>query len=323
MATSIHEFFGYAPSDHSASASSAAAQLHCPFIGRKCSKELSDGKVAGVCSLKPVRSSAVICCPIRLYADRYSVLKHIASIVFGPNERLVRGDEAKAIAQHRASTVVAVFGKAWGGELRLPRRGSGNGAFSVDWVLAKVSPDGDIQNFTAVEVQTIDTTGNYRNGIAALERDRTVVATTAGLNWENVNKRILPQLIYKGQVLEREPKNTHGLFFVSPSAVFGNVMERLGGRDRIDPYPMRGDSLNFLQWDYVQDENTATPFLLGPAGLFTTSVGTVWQAFHGTAQLPPAGAYESAIRAALSSGIRGGGLDAALASELADEADPT
>ncbi len=38
----------------------------------------------------------------------------------------------------------------------------------------------------------------------------------AGVNWENVSKRILPQLIYKGYVLRRERLCSKGLFFVCP-----------------------------------------------------------------------------------------------------------
>lgn len=71
--------------------------------------------------------------------------------------------------------------------------------------------------FTAIEVQTIDTTGNYRlSRLALFEPERRIVKSTVGLNWENVNKRIIPQIVYKGQVLQRERLNKTGLWFVTP-----------------------------------------------------------------------------------------------------------
>lgn len=299
MASRIYEYFGR-PAAELGDALPGALPLidgNCPFISGTCEKFLSDGQVSGVCSLKPARSAPVICCPIRLYGDDYKMLRHIADVCWGPGLELFAGGEAVTAANDSGALVVAVFGKKWGGELRLPKR-AGRGGYFVDWVLALVEPGTGLSGFVAVEVQTIDTTGNYRNGIASLRESGKTVATTAGLNWENVNKRIIPQLIYKGQVLEREPLCTHGLFFVCPSPVYTSVMDRLGGEERINDMPMRGNSLNFLQWDYEPADGTV-PIPLGPKGLKTTSVGDVWQAFHGNSNLPPVGVYAEAINAVL------------------------
>ena len=38
----------------------------------------------------------------------------------------------------------------------------GSSKFSVDWIVARVSSAGNLLDFVAVEVQTIDTTGNYQ-----------------------------------------------------------------------------------------------------------------------------------------------------------------
>ena len=88
------------------------------------------------------------------------------------------------------------------------------------------------------EGQTIDTTGNYRTAREALLKDREIIADTVGLNWENVSKRIIPQLIYKGQVLQREELCKTGLFFVCPQPVYERVLNRLGGKERIPSFPM-------------------------------------------------------------------------------------
>lgn len=233
MASYIFEFFGYRSEDQSSQALSAAANEKCPFIQDICEKTFSDGTISGVCSIRQATSKdAVVCCPIRLYADDYQILKNISDRAFKQNLPLVPGKDAIAFSQEHSQECVAVFGKRWGGELRLPQK-SGKGGYFVDWVLAWLDQQGDLLEFTAVEVQTIDTTGNYRNGFTTLKSGRKLEKTTAGLNWENVSKRILPQLIYKGQVLQREELCKKGLFFVCPEPVFNRIVERLGGGIKI------------------------------------------------------------------------------------------
>ena len=77
--------------------------------------------------------------------------------------------------------------------------------FFVDWILARLDRDKKLTEFAALEVQTMDTIGSYRAEREAILSDRPYVGKSVGPNWENVNKRILPQLIYKGHLLEREP----------------------------------------------------------------------------------------------------------------------
>jgi len=199
MAGSIYEFFGYRAVDNSPEARAAADNRVCPFLQTQCIKTLNDGAIAGVCAIKPITSDPVICCPIRLYADHYRILLKIAILAFGVPASLVPGMQARFAAANEGTEVIAVFGKGWGGELRLPKKG-GSGNYFVDWILARISSSGELQEFVAVEVQTMDTTGNYRNGRSELlEGRRGVVNTSVGINWENVSKRIIPQLIYKGR----------------------------------------------------------------------------------------------------------------------------
>lgn len=56
--------------------------------------------------------------------------------------------------------VVAAFGHGWSVELPLPKRQS-KGSYYVDWILARFDSDSKLVEFTAIEVQTIDTTGTY------------------------------------------------------------------------------------------------------------------------------------------------------------------
>lgn len=69
---------------------------------------------------------------------------------------------------------------------------------NVDFVIAHVS-DGKVGHFVSVEAQTVDVTGSYRPAYEALvqgqELDR---APSFGLNWDNVYKRYMTQVIRKG-----------------------------------------------------------------------------------------------------------------------------
>lgn len=249
----------------------------------------------------------MVCCPNRLYGDDWRVLRDVAEIAFadqlgltaGEEVPLVPGRDAQTAAIERGEPVVGVFGKKWGGELHLPQR-DGRGAYFVDWILALVTPVG-LDRFVAIEVQTIDTTGNYRDSIEALANGRKVRTSDAGFNWENVNKRILPQVIYKGNVLQREEKCLGGLFFVTPKPVYERILRRLiGSGSSLPSYPLGPGAVTFLSYDPDWDSAAdGAPAPLVQSGRLTTSVVQVAQAFIGVTNLPPMGAYEAAIGAAL------------------------
>jgi hypothetical protein len=293
MASNIIEFFGYDPQDSSPAAKKARAKKECPFAGGQCTKTLNDGKISGACTLKPRTSGPVICCPIRLYANNYQILRDITDIAFGPAMLLL---PASKIAPG-SGECIAVFGKGWGKELRLPNRGK-SGAYFVDWVLAHVNKDGQLINFVAVEVQSIDTTGNYRSERDSYLKEKVFPgASTAGFNWENVNKRILPQIIYKGHVLRQEPLCAKGLFFVCPTPVYNKISERLGGGLR--PYAMQPGSLTMMWYDIGPTIQVGQVRGLLKVGQFTTTIDQVALAFTAPSNLPPAQVYENAIRAEL------------------------
>lgn len=300
MATKIFEYFGYRPGDTSPEALAAAAAGHCPFIEDNCTKRLRDGVVAGVCTLKPTRTEPVVCCPNRLYADDHRFLKDVADRAFGQGFEILAGASARAHAIQSGQSTVAAWGRRYGGELHLPQR-EGTGNYYVDWILAKLSPNGDLEHFVAIEVQSIDTTGNYRTGISAMLDGRRVEDNTAGFNWENVNKRIIPQILYKGHVLQREAACERGLFFVTPRPVYEKIMSRLGGEDALIPYPMKSSTITFMT--YSPDWTNPSPGSTAPLMLdkvFTTDTGQVATAFAGQGVMPPADCYKHAIMDALS-----------------------
>lgn len=299
MVGSIFEFFGYLSNDDSDVAKLAADTQTCPMNGETCQKTFNDGVISGVCAVKPMTSDPVICCPIRLYAEDYLILSDISARVFGPDLQLIAGRNAVKHAVEHQEICIAVFGKGWGGELRLPQK-SKKGSYFVDWVLAKLNKQGELLEFVAVEVQTIDTTGTYRSGFEALKKDRSVKKTSVGLNWENVAKRILPQLIYKGQILQREELCRSGLFFVCPAPVFDRIMERLGGQEGLIRYALQPASITFAVYDYDMPDKM-TPARIVPLKNTVTHSTTVYklqEAFNNVT-LPEENVYRNAILRAL------------------------
>lgn len=294
MALRIIEFFGFDPADQSAAAVAGRRQMACPFVGGTCSKTLSDGVPSGACTVAQTAGGPVVCCPIRLYGDSYQVLREVSQVAFGDGLRLIRAEQVASLRP--GERAVVVFGKRWGKELRLPKR-RGGGNYFVDWILAVVTAGGVLEEFVAVEVQAIDTTGNYRDQRTALLKGSVFSGySAAGLNWENVNKRILPQIIYKGHVLRREPLCQKGLFFICPSPVYRRIRSRLG---ELMEYPPQAGALTF-HW-----------YGLGPAvepgdcrglyldGRMTTTIDQVARAFTAPESLPASRVYEQAIQSEL------------------------
>ena len=302
MAGTISEFFGYRAEDDSAAALKAVADKKCPFTGSACSKLLGRLRtVSGVCAIrqKTQGSPSVICCPNRIYAEDYKMLRTIATNAFGQSLNLYAGRAAVEKAKVEGGAI-AVFGHGWGGELRLPQR-QGVGSYFVDWVLARLDGGGQLVDFTAIEVQTIDTTGKYSDAQKALKKGRKIVADTVGLNWENVSKRIIPQIIYKGQVLQREELCKTGLYFVCPTPIYNRVLARLGGKERIPSFPTQPAAIHFIAYDYTK------PFSDVPKGHYVpldvieehcTTVYKVQEAFSAV-NLPDGNVYGNAIKKGL------------------------
>lgn len=301
MAGYISEFFGYRSSDKSEDALYASVRKKCPFLGGFCTKILARNKeISGVCTIrqKTIGSPDVICCPNRLYADNYKLLRDISNRAFLKKLNLYAGRVAVDKAKEEKGAI-AVFGKGWGGELRLPQR-KGTGSYFVDWVLARLDENGELVEFTAIEVQTIDTTGNYQTARESLLKGREIVSDTVGFNWENVSKRIIPQLIYKGQVLQREDLCKTGLFFVAPQPVYERVLERLGGKDKLPKFPSQPASIHFISYD-KDCSISLRDGLITPLHIVEEHCTTVYkiQEAFSSLSLPEGNVYRTAIRRSL------------------------
>jgi len=304
MAKKILELFGYAPDDSSAIASAARELQACPMIGGLCSKEIGSAENrirSGVCTIADKDGGPVIICPIRLYADQYELLSTVAKLAFKVETvTLVDGRKAVAASSTTKSQLVAVFGKGWGGELKVPGRpvsGRKSSGFFVDWILARLDVNKNLVEFAALEVQTMDTIGSYRAEREAILNGHAHIGKSVGPNWENVNKRILPQLIYKGHLLEREALCQSGLFFACPEAVYNKIMDRLNST--LADYPLKNNSLTFVPIRLQASQGLGVPRSIEALPVKITTIQQVQIAFSSPTNLPEAGAYERAIRTAL------------------------
>ena len=110
-------------------------------------------------------------------------------------------------------------------------------------------------------------------------------SSEAGLNWDNVSKRILPQLIYKGHVLRQEPLCNKGMFFVCPTPVYDRVRERLGGDMR--PYHFQPGSLTFCWYDLGSETAPGQQRELVHQGNFTTTYRPSRPRLHSSSESSP------------------------------------
>lgn len=70
---------------------------------------------------------------------------------------------------------------------------------NVDFVIADVQPNGNVDQFLSVELQAIDITGSAFPAYTAIRENEDMAARpTYGFNWDNVYKRYITQLIRKG-----------------------------------------------------------------------------------------------------------------------------
>jgi hypothetical protein len=240
MARDILEIFGYASRDVSVDSVTAWSGRQCPFIQGPCTKTNHDkSEVYGTCSVsngvQTTASSNIIICPNRLYANNYATIKQAAATVWPSIEVVIGGTlqelKRKALAA-QAQEVILAFGKNSGREIGI----NANGQMSMDWVLQRYAIAGSSLrpvDFVGIEVQSIDITGNYRESHQAYTRLRsgetveTIPPSGHGLNWANVHKRLIPQIIRKGN-LYSESDRCRGFFFILPDAVYKKFEQVLG-----------------------------------------------------------------------------------------------
>lgn len=220
----IVEIFGYAPDDLSVESRSLWNLGACPFIEKPCTKTNHDQTITyGTCSVTSPYGDCIIC-PNRMYENKYASLKRVAHDVFGSNFEFLTYQEYISRRNNILECIVAL-GQTSGKEVKLGT------SLSMDWVLAKIHK-GNLIEYVGIEVQSIDITGNYRDNWYAYKNlrspDTLIPKSGHGMNWANVHKRLIPQLIRKGLIYSRSNLVASGLYFVLPDIVYQKFEEVIG-----------------------------------------------------------------------------------------------
>lgn len=226
----IEEIFGYAPDDLTEQARTTWRLQACPFVGRGCIKYNHDRSICyGTCSISnrvaKGAKETIIICPNRFYANNYATIRKVAQDAFGDNYPFyIYSEYVENILT--VSNCVVALGRDSGREVKLGR------SMSMDWVVAKIE-NYKLVEYVGIEVQSIDITGNYRDNWHAYHTlpstpESLIPQSGHGLNWANVHKRLIPQLIRKGLVYSRSPLVRRGLYFVLPDRVYQEFEKIIG-----------------------------------------------------------------------------------------------
>ena len=98
-------------------------------------------------------------------------------------------------------------------------------------VLAKIE-NNQLIEYVGIEVQSIDITNNYRDAWYAYKNltpnTKIIPSSEHGMNWANVHKRLIPQIIQKGSVYSNSQLVKAGLYFVLPDIVYRKFEDIIG-----------------------------------------------------------------------------------------------
>ncbi len=99
---------------------------------------------------------------------------------------------------------------------------------SLDWVIAHMKGT-VLSAIYPCEVQSIDTTGNYHaNWRAYADEKPKIPDSKHGMNWANVWKRLIPQLILKGSIAATSQLCVAGIYFILPERVYQQFEKIVG-----------------------------------------------------------------------------------------------
>ena len=217
------ELFGHSPEDISSKTRKLWNLGACPFTFQPCIKHNHDQTIVyGTCSVTSPFGDVVIC-PNRLYANNYESIKKVAKDAFGEIQYFFYDEFIKSNSDNIECAVA--LGANSGKEVKIGR------SLSMDWVLARIKNNKLIE-YVGIEVQSIDITGNYRDAWHAYKNyssnSNSIPSSEHGLNWANVHKRLIPQIIRKGVVYSKSKYCKKGLYFVLPDIVYRKFEDVVG-----------------------------------------------------------------------------------------------
>jgi hypothetical protein len=254
------EVFGYPVDDDSEQAQLDRKEHRCPFLGQTCWKQsrLIDYPF-GVCSVD-YNGETIATCPSRFRQDE-RVFKDIADHYFGTRHDLIPFSEVRTSVATRSGRRVA---------------------YTFDYVLVKHKPlSSEIEDFVAIEVQTVDTT-NTGKLVAALEdftsgKDIHQERYGFGLNWANVWKRCFSQILREGVILERWGQK---IYWVAQEPAFEYLVDSHGLHGMAFD---QAHSTVFMTYDLVEGEGQKS---LARARLESATMDQLFEAFQHNAPIP-------------------------------------
>ncbi len=181
----LAEVFGFPPDNFSAKAQHYRKHKLCPYNNRvpSCTKDKANAPL-GVCSIR-VGDELAITCPIRFRQD-WRIASDAAAFLFDTSANWT------SLTEVRLNTV------------------NGQSAGNIDVVLVAYDDRGQIVDFGSLEVQSVYISGNIRQ---PFEFYLAAPETRHNMDWSaqrlyprpdylsSSRKRLAPQLIYKGGIL--------------------------------------------------------------------------------------------------------------------------
>tara|TARA_R100000406_G_C3101828_1_gene122184 strand:- start:232 stop:1110 length:879 start_codon:yes stop_codon:yes gene_type:complete len=221
-------------------ANPSASSFLCPFIQSRCPKrstQLPDEPYP-VCTLwrrskgepDPTKD-LIFVCPKRFYAVDF--LKEVVGYCWPgePPKNPIVAPEVK----------MAGFG-------------------NVDFVIADVQENGEVDRFLSVELQAIDITGSVFQAYEAIRAGTDIPKPpTYGLNWDNVYKRYVTQLIRKGYFHHHWKSK---IIAVIPEQVYQYIV---GRADFIRSTDVKNAQVNIVFMTYRLEHDPTRPGEFRPA----------------------------------------------------------
>lgn len=131
---------------------------------------------------------------------------------------------------------------------------------NVDFVIADVQDDGEVEQFLSVELQAIDITGSVFPAYQALRAGADLERRpTYGLNWDNVYKRYVTQLIRKGYFHHHWKSK---IVAVIPEQVYQYITSRA---DFIRSADVKSAQVNIIFMTYRLESDPTRPGEFRPA----------------------------------------------------------
>ncbi len=238
----LTEVFGFPTGNFSALANRHRAKRLCPYNNKvpNCTKDKAKDPL-GVCSIFD-NNDIAITCPIRFRQD-WLIADDAASFFF---------------SQYDSWTSLT--------EVRLPDK-HGRSAGNIDVVLVAYNDRGRVIDFGALEIQAVYISGNIRNAFEHYMKDP---QNHHDMKWEGANyprpdylsssrKRLAPQLIYKGGILNKWGKK----IAVAVDRSFFNTLPKLPETQR------ENADIAWLVYDLVLDPSKERYYLTNWQSIYT------------------------------------------------------